>query len=39
VEELKEDDLVDVLKVSNLSSKAAWSRGKVILIKPSKIKI
>lgn len=39
MDELKEGDLVDVLKQTHLSGKASWSRGKVITIKPSKIKI
>ena len=39
VQALKEDDPIDVLKFTHLSGKAIWSRGKVITIKPSKLKI
>lgn len=31
--------MLDVLKFSHLSGKAAWSRGKVVLLKPSKLKV
>ncbi len=31
--------MLDVLKFSQLSGKATWSRGKVLLVKPNKLKI
>lgn len=39
VEDLKEGDFIDVLKQTHLSGKATWSRGKVVTIKPTKLKI
>lgn len=31
--------MIDVLKLSHLSGKATWSRGKILLVKSSKLKI
>ena len=39
MDELREGDMVDVLKQTHLSGKASWSRGKVLALKPTKIKI
>ena len=39
VDELSEGDFLDVLKFSHLSGKAAWSRGKILTVKPNKFKI
>ena len=39
MDELKEGDLLDVLKFTHLSGKATWSRGKILTIKPTKFKI
>jgi hypothetical protein len=38
-EDLKEGDLVDILKFTHISGKACWSRGKIKAVKSTKFKI